>query len=258
MVSQIGYNLLHASDWLNASGEVVPAGTAGAAPRSWSSGINAALFVNAIGSWLGGRLAMDLLEPETIGGQLGAAIGQTYGEGAKLLFQILLPGIGAFIGYIVGGLIGSLFGGTAKSGASLGWSEAEQEYSVANVWSKSAGSKDAARSFASSVAELLNGVIDASGSRVIDAGGVQTGAYELKGSRFIYKTSASGAYAFASKDVSEIITHGQFIALSDLSTRLMGGDVYVKRALLATLSASGGNPNLDTAFSAEALGNGGE
>ena len=212
-----------------------------------------------LGGFLGAQLASELVEFDTIGGQIGAAIGSTLGTlyGAELLGKIGLSVagpigafIGAFIGYIFGGLIGSLFGGKPKSGASIGWNEATQEYLVANVWSKNSGSKDAARSMATSVAELLNGVIESVGSRVIDAAGVQVGAYETKGKDFIYKTSAAASYAYRTNDFGKVITHGQFIALSDLSTRLMGGDVYAKRAILATLAQSGGNPNSDNSYSA--------
>src|SRR6185369_11592204 len=50
-------------------------------------------------------------------------------------------------------------------------------------------------------------------------------------------------YAFSSKDFSAVITHGVYIALSDLSSRLIGGDVYLKRAVAATVTESGGNRN---------------
>jgi hypothetical protein len=92
------------------------------------------------------------------------------------------------------------------------------------------------------------------GTRVADASGVQTGAYETKGSRFIYKVNAAGSYAFASKDVSRIVNHGAFIALSDLSERLIGGDVYIKRALAATLLHANGNPDSNTSYSAGNIG----
>jgi hypothetical protein len=89
--------------------------------------------------------------------------------------------------------------------------------------------------------ELLNGVIAASGSRVLDVGGVQAGAYEMKGKKYWYKPSASGPVTFSTKDASQLVNHGAFIALSDLSERLMGGDVYIKRAVAATMAQSGGN-----------------
>ena len=124
--------------------------------------------------------------------------------------------------------IGSLFAGTAKSGAALNWNG--EEFVVGYAWAKDGGSRDSVRSMAGQVGELLNGVVAASGSQLVDARGVQTGAYETKGKRFIYKVNAAGQYAFTSKDVSRVVNHGAFIALYDVSERLIGGDVYVKRS----------------------------
>jgi Ca2+-binding RTX toxin-like protein len=93
-------------------------------------------------------------------------------------------------------------------------------------------------------------VIAASGSRVLDVGGVQAGAYEVKGKKYWYKPSASGPVTFTTRDAGQLVSHGAFIALDDLSQRLAGGDVYIKRALAATLSASGGNPDSNNAYAA--------
>ncbi|HCK83396.1 MAG TPA: hypothetical protein DHW63_02410, partial [Hyphomonadaceae bacterium] len=288
VLSQIATNLLHLGDpftttvtlngapttvYANSSGQVInssghPISEFGGAPvptegtptpppngsRTWNSGINAALFINVIGSYIGGRLAMDLLEPETRGGQIGAAVGQAYGSinAAAFLAQnpqllanpvlaVIAVAVIVFIDTILGGLIGSLFGGTPKAGASLAWNENEQEFRVANVWSKNQGPKDAVRSFATQVGELLNGVVAASGSRLVDVAGVQAGAYEVKGKKYWYKPNASGAVTFSTKDAGQLVNHGAFIALYDLSERLVGGDVYIKRAVTATMAMSGGN-----------------
>ncbi len=97
------------------------------------------------------------------------------------------------------------------------------------------------RSMASQVGELLNGVIAASGSRVVDVGGVQAGAYEVKGKKYWYKPDASGAVTFTTKDAGQLVNHGAFIALDDLNQRLVGGDVYIKRAVAATVANAGGD-----------------
>ncbi len=139
---------------------------------------------------------------------------------------------------------------TPKAGAYLGWDEGEQRYEIAYAWSKNGGGKDGVRAIASNVAELLNGVIAASGSRVLDPATVQFGAYDQKGKDFIYKENAAAPYALRTRDPGELILHGAFIGLSDLSERLSGGDVYVKRALSATLAQSGGDPDSNTTYSA--------
>ncbi len=257
-ISQIATNLLHLGEpatnllgqYVNASGTVV-ATSAEAAPTTWSTNVGGALL-NAAGAFIGTYLASQLIEFDNLGGQYGSAIGTAIGAWIGAKIGGLISGgngyaaaagaaIGAFAGYIDGGLIGSLFGFAPKTGSSLGFDESSQRFAVTNVWSKNQGMKATAMSLGGAVAQALNLVIEASGARVLDAAGVQTGAYETKGKKFIYKTSASGAYAWRTKDPDQLITHGQFIALSDLSTRLMGGDVTIKRALSATLAAAGGD-----------------
>ncbi|QGZ96601.1 cadherin domain-containing protein [Terricaulis silvestris] len=214
---------------------------------------------NLMGGFLGAKLAAELVQFESIGGQIGAAVGSAIGTlyGADALMKIGLSVggpvgafIGAFVGYLLGGLIGSLFGGTPKSGAALGWNEHDGRFAVGRVWSKNGGSKDSVRAIASQVGEVLNAVIASTGARVTDVAGVQTGAYDTKGSKFIYKASASGNYAYSSKDAQKIINHGTFIALADLSERLIGGNVYVKRAVMATVKEANGNPDNNSAYSA--------
>jgi Ca2+-binding RTX toxin-like protein len=238
-----------------------PPNSVGAGQRvGWNFNLTGA-FVMAAASWLGTKLANEIYEFETIGGQLGSAIGSIYGAyeaygfiqaaistGNPYLFVVAVIIIA--IDSLIGGLIGSMFGGTPKAGASVGWSDRRQEYLVSNVWSKSGGSKDAVRGFANSVAELLNGVIAATDSFVLDPVGVQTGTYEMKGKKLYYKPTASSNTAYVTTDASKLVTHGQFIALSDLTSRLVGGNVFVKRAIAATLAQSSGDPNSDTAYSA--------
>lgn len=267
-IGQIADNLLHLGDaitnaagqYVNAAGEVVET-AAEAAKIEWSTGLNSAgMFLNAAGSFLGNYLASKLIQFDTIGGQIGASIGSAIGGiigGAELGAKIggtfggpIGAFIGAFVGYILGGLIGSLFGGTPKAGAALGWDEADRRFEVGRVWSKNGGSKDAVRSMATQVGELLNGVVAAAGASVTDVKGIQVGAYDQKGSKFIYKPSMDAGYAFNSKDISKVVAHGAFIALHDLSERLIGGDVYVKRALAATLQHANGNPNSNGSYSA--------
>jgi Ca2+-binding RTX toxin-like protein len=267
-INQIYYNALHLGEWLDDAGNVIaPAGTpatevpANAVQRSLDYNVGVSMM-NAVGAFVGTWLASELIEFETIGGQVGAAIGSAVGGalgvatavemGAKIgsIWGPIGAAIGAFVGYIVGGLIGSLFGGTPKAGAAVGWDATDQHFEIQSVWSKNGGSKDAVRSMAGQVSELLNGVIAVSGSRVNDPTGIQAGAYDLKGSKFIYKASVGGGYAFHSKDLSTVVNHGAFIALSDLSERLVGGDVYVKRALLATLEEANGSPESSNTYSA--------
>jgi hypothetical protein len=100
------------------------------------------------------------------------------------------------------------------------------------------------------VGELLNGVIAATGAQVYDPGGVETGTYAVKKRTYGYGQQRRAGYVFNSGDPAAIVNHGAFIALSDLSERLIGGDVYIKRALNATLQHAGGNRDATQGYSA--------
>lgn len=252
VVSQVGYNLLHLSDWVDSQGTVVQQGTPGAVQRSWNTGIDASLFVNAVGSWIGGRLAHAIGNFDTVGGQLGAAVGQTYGaiRAAGFLSQfppsvilahpllaIAAVAIIVFVDTLFGGLIGSLFGGTPKSGADLNWNA--NEFAVGRVWSKNGGSKDNARSLATSVAQVLNGVVAASGSLLLDPYGVRTGSYGTHGKKFRYTATSgpdAGEVTFETKQPDAVVNHGAALGVADLVPRLLGGDVFIKRAIATTIA----------------------
>lgn len=246
----------------------------------WDSGLtDVTLYARAVGSFIGSWLASELVEFETIGGQIGASLGSAvYGAYVASAFSAaaasgsaaLLTGasissfqsfalslgsfagpvgalVGAFVGYLFGGAIGSLFGGTPKAGASLGWDAQNARFSVQDVWSKNGGSKSGVRTMASSVGEVLNGVLDATGSVPLSPLSIETGKYSQKGERFSYATSTGERYSGAPSD---IITHASFIALSALSSTLAGGNIYVKRALSATLAYTVGEPENYSEFTA--------
>jgi Ca2+-binding RTX toxin-like protein len=226
--------------------------------QPWFTGINTALFVNAIGSWIGGRLAMEVGNFDTRGGQIGYSIGQAYGgiNAAIMLAQnpwllsnpilaIAAVVIVVFLDALLGGFIGSLFGGTPRSGAGVAWDEATGEFGVTAAWSKSGGSKETARSFATTVAEFLNGIVESTGSKVADAAGIRVGGYGMRKKDFVYYATGgagAGETTFKTRDANALINHGAAIAIYDLASRLMGGNIYVKRAIAATLAAANGAP----------------
>lgn len=212
----------------------------------------------AVGSFLGAKLAGELVSFDTIGGQLGSAIGSTLGSialGPIVAKQLSMLGaglagpvgaaVGAFIGFIAGGLIGSLFGGTPRSGADIVWDESNQSFSVANIWSKKGGSKEAAQSVASSVATAYNNVIGLVGGILIDPVAVQAGNYGMRGKKFVYRPVSSRdkediTASFGGKEgANKLITYGIYSGLSDADFRIMGGSTFLKRALYNHLSLPG-------------------
>ncbi len=52
----------------------------------------------------------------------------------------------------------------------------------------------------------------------------------------------AGYIAYRTADANTLINAGAFMSVSDLLKQLMGGDVYVKRALASTILQAGGDP----------------
>ncbi|MFZ0267373.1 cadherin domain-containing protein [Caulobacter sp.] len=228
--------------------------------RSWNHDLGPNVL-NAAGAFVGTWLASQLISFDSVGGQLGSTFGSAIGAtfvvaqfvvaatatssatlfGAEIgaLAGPLGAAIGAFAGFIIGGLVGSLFGGKPKAGAELGWNAAEGRYGVTSVWSKNGGSKDGMAAMAMSVAGTLNTVIAASGSIIMDPASVRLGSYSSKGKDFRYSTVGAGI-SYTTRDPEALIAYGSSIALGDLVSRLAGGDVLTKRAVLATLEAGSG------------------
>ena len=223
--------------------------------RDLLTGVDFTLVFNAVGSYLGTKLAGEIIEFDTIGGQLGSAIGSAIGSigavalvtgGGALAAQLGFLGafagpvgafVGAFLGFIAGGLIGSLFGGTPRSGADTQWSEEENRFIVTNVWSRKGGSKDAARSVATAVADGFNGLIATTGGVLLNPEAVQSGNYGMRKKAFVYRPVSSQdkdaiTRSFEGKDAAQrLISYGISQGLADPDFQLAGGDVYLKRAL---------------------------
>ncbi|WP_417624700.1 calcium-binding protein [Paremcibacter congregatus] len=226
-------------------------------------------FGNILGSYVGSKLAAQVISFDTIGGQIGASLGAsatTFFAGkaiGKLLGNLgglggpLGYAIGAFVGYIAGGLIGSLFGGTPRSGADVTFNHETGEFAVNNAWSKKGGSSEMAEELASVAAAKLNGILSAIGGTVVNDGRVSGGTYGVRKSDYTYRVDG-GAYGpgdpgkqtisktFDGEDENaqiQLLEHGILNALDDL--QIAGGDVFMKRALYGSLDAllQGGNVN---------------
>jgi Ca2+-binding RTX toxin-like protein len=225
-------------------------------------------LLNAAGSFIGTKLASELVSFNSIGGQLGAAIGSAIGSfiaGAAISAAVAagtttgLVGVfaslglaggplgvaaAAFIGYILGGVIGSVFGGTPRSGADVEWDADKGEFTVANVYSRKGGSKEVAESLATAAANTYNGILEAVGGELIAPTAVQTGNFGMRGTDYVYRPVSTRdkdaiTARFSGKEASaKLYTYGVFQALSDPDFKIAGGDVYLKRALNATIGAA--------------------
>ncbi|HJR55819.1 MAG TPA: Ig-like domain-containing protein, partial [Rhizomicrobium sp.] len=236
---------------------------------------NPALIGGAVAGFLGTWLAGELVQFDTVEGQLGASLGSmgaaivlgsVFEAAAVAAETALITGttatsfqsfalslgwaagpvgifIGAFVGFLLGGAIGSLFSSTPRASAGVSWDG--NEFKAGNAWSRGGGSKDTAISFASQVAETLNGVLAFSGSKLADASAIRLGTYGLRGKKFVYWAPNGTGHGLKSEIVAsfskaaDLVNRGVLVALSDMVGHMIGGDVYVKRAVTATLAMSG-------------------
>ena len=231
-------------------------------PTDLLAGVNLGLVYAAAGGYIGVRLgtkAVNHLFGDNSGAQRGAQIGAQFALTNVAIALLTNPAVftnpvaiivvaaAVIIDTLLGGAIGSLFGGTPSSRADLAFDQSRDRFSVTHVTSRHGGSKEAARSLAGTVASVLNGVVSASGADLVDGREVRLGAYGTRGKNFVYRdTSMRGdPITLKSRDANDIIDQGSLIALGDLALRLVGGDVFVKRALAATLADAGGDFNIN-------------
>ena len=205
---------------------------------------------NVVGAWVGQKLASELIQFDTMAGQIGAAVGTAIGAavGMKIglgIGQNLGPvgaAIGAFIGYIVGGIIGTLFGTAPRTGATLTWTEETQRFSPTGAWGKGGAPKGGAVSIAYSAGQVLNALIEMSGATVVDGDDITFGEFGTRKKEFVYRGyTANGKWmtAFRSLEAELVINFGLAYAVAQIIPRMAGGDVFTKRAIARTLAFSG-------------------
>jgi Ca2+-binding RTX toxin-like protein len=223
--------------------------------------IGLASIPTAVGAFLGNKLANEVMTFKSIGGQIGSSVGSALGVMAAGAFVagLKLGGtigaiagplgalVGAFIGTLVGGMIGSLFGGTPRSGADVTWDETTGGFVVANVYARKGGSKAAAEGLASTVAGTLNTILVASGARLENPSAIQSGNYGTRYTNLVYRPVSSRdkdaiTATFKGKTaINDIVNYGVRQAVLDPDFKLIGGSVFVKRAIYNTLDMSTGS-----------------
>lgn len=273
VISQIINNLIGPPIWADAAGNILRFGEAGqvvatggqvgavgqeglqvppdaqSVSRPWNLNITQAAGA-AFASYLGGRLADAVKTFDSQYGQVGAAIGQTYGSMNATAFlaiagvnpaTLVIAAIAVAAWKLIGGFIGSMFG-ASKSYASVEFNDRSDQFSVGGVTSRRGGSKEGALSLAGSVADLLNNVVDATGASINGLVPVKQ-EFGMRNNEYVYWTED-----FRSADVSEVLRRGYYDGLIQLLPHLVGGDVFAKRALLGNLTAQ-----TRTGFEMEAL-----
>jgi Ca2+-binding RTX toxin-like protein len=228
-------------------------------PNPFEGIASAASLATAAASFLGTRLAQEIYNFETVGGQIGSALGSAlfaYDAGLFLAAAGVTPVtfviavVWVAIGALLGGLIGSIFGGTPRSGADAQWNERLQRFAVANIYARKGGSKSAAASLAGAAADTFNAVLDATGGTLLDPRSVQSGNYGMRGSKYVYRpisTQDKGAItqSFSGEDGAEkLLRFGIYAGLSN-GFDLAGGDVYAKRGLTGNIALTAHWENFD-------------
>jgi Ca2+-binding RTX toxin-like protein len=188
-------------------------------------------------SFVGNQLASAIANWDEVGEQLGASIGGSLGASVG---TALLPGlgtaVGAFLGNLIGGFIGGLFTGKPESGAIVGYDANADRFAVASVWKKDGGNKTAARQLGESAANSLNGILSAIGGDLLNGGSVDAGSYGLRGKSFTYwKNDTSSDNRVSFDDPQGLVAYGVLLAARGM--KIVGGDVFVKRAFNNTLSS---------------------
>lgn len=259
-INQIIYNIAHIGQEYSS----IENGVQVIKNREIFTDVGPQLLASAAASFVGAKLASEIKTFGSIGGQIGSAVGGIIGAGKAAAILLANPTPVGFatavlvvaFSTLLGGLIGSIFGGTPRSGADVEWSAERREFIVTNVYSRKGGSKQAARDISQSVASAYNAVIAAAGGSLIDAEGVQAGNYGMRKSTFVYRPTSTRdkdaiTARFSGKNgATNLVQHGLFLGLSDITDRLAGGDIFAKRAIAATLAHAEGDANSNAAGAA--------
>lgn len=221
---------------------------------------------SAVMSFLGAKLGSLIISPVTKEGALFASLGSAVGSlagsaitlaigkalglvGAKGLAtfgNFIAPGVGALVGFLAGAILGKVFFGSPPKP----WAAAEVSLNLGTgfwdmgaVYAKHGANKDVVTSMALSARDAINGVIATVGGREDVVGvanpvaekhkyrwDVAQGDYEMQelvGSTFVKR--------YDGKDASAAIDIGVLLGIRD--TLIVGGDLFMKRAILNYLPA---------------------
>ncbi len=252
MLGQISRNIITIG--INELTEGATSGVLGN-PDSIFSGINIDLIGNAVGSFIGSKLAYEALagydsEEEAIGAQIGGAV-----AGAATLFAIgsiagpvgwAVAALASFVGNFLGGTIGDLINSARpdKASAQLIFNPDTGEFEIGYVWKKRDGSIEGVKALANAAGDAMNYVVDIVGGDILD-GKDFSGLFLWKESRNLhgpgyfekgtYFENAGGlGYWYRDRsDFSDVVERGVIDMLGRLE--IAGGNIYFKRALYNSL-----------------------
>jgi Ca2+-binding RTX toxin-like protein len=217
------------------------------------SGVDVNLVGNAVGSYLGSRLAEHALagydsEEEAIGAQIGGVA-----TGIATLFLVssgpvgwLIAGLASFAGNFLGGTVGDLIHQAMpeKASAQLKFNPETGEFIITRVSNEHGGNVNGVKALANVASDAMENVLGIVGGEVINSdrfSGLFTWkvsdnlngpGYFEKGTTF---DNASGFHLWHNSvdDFNAVVEGGVIDMLSRLN--IAGGDIYYKRALYNSL-----------------------
>ncbi|ESQ89969.1 hypothetical protein ABENE_13265 [Asticcacaulis benevestitus DSM 16100 = ATCC BAA-896] len=217
--------------------------------------------VGAIGSFLGAKLGSLIVQPKTQAGavlsSLGSAVGSLaalsghLGFGAvagslglnagSLAFNFIMPGIGTFVGVILGALIGNLFGRKAPKVPTASAETILQlpyaRYEVGSATTTNGGSLNLVNNMAVTARDILNGLIIQ-----ITHGNEKSFVSNFSGNTTtqVYGHSGNQLYVKINGVKKDVISADQAVEYGVIKgvkgTKIVGGDIFLKRAILSSLS----------------------
>jgi len=225
----------------------------GLVPKSTVNSPNAGgmALANAVGSFLGAKLGAMVVSPQTqagvalssLGSALGAfAAGKIIGQVTGTWMNLLVPGVGSFVGFVLGALIGNLFGRrkpkipTASAETVLQIPYAQYQLGAITVTNN--GNRELVVSMASSARDILNDLINRvayvnTTTYVSNLNGYATNQTYGHTNSQIYVKINGAQTNFASAD--QAVEFGALTAIRN--TKIVGGDIFAKRAIARSVAA---------------------
>lgn len=236
------------------NGETVPAGTEGAEIKFESVDVQS-LIANAVASYVGSRLAGEVLEPESETAALFGSIGSgfaTYAVGVSataaaagatstttmaalgnlLSFGVAGPvgiAIGAFIGALAGTSLGNVIGGeasTPSATAKVFYDAHDAEYELGASREYAGGDKTIAESMAQQVINGVNNIIESTHGAL--RLGAQANALHIGYDGSEYTVSFGDGASKSFENTADAIMFATFKTLKSFD--LVGGHAVVMRA----------------------------
>jgi len=207
------------------------------------------LMANALGSFLGAKLGAMVVQPQTQASMVLSSIGSAVGSYAAVqiavqggLYQLtalgnlVVPGIGAFVGFVVGALIGNLFGRKKPKIPSANAETVLQipyaRYELGTVTVVNNGNRSLVTSMAETARDTLNTLISMVAYTDTTAyvsnlnGAATTQIYGHTASQIYVKVNGV-QHNFASAD--QAVEYGTLTAIRN--TKIVGGDIFAKRVI---------------------------